>query len=277
MNIDKLLLNFLDEDIGRVDITSNILPDKIIDANIICKEDAIIAGVEECIRLFNLVGCSANALVDDGTYVKKGTSVIDINGNAKKILSAERTALNIMMRMSGIATLTRRYIDIVRNINNKVMIAGTRKTAPGLRYFDKKAIEVAGGYTHRYRLDEMVLIKDNHLAILGSVKEAVRLARKYYDNKYKIEVEVESLEDARDAINAGADIIMLDNLDADEVNSIISILKDEGLRDKVLIEVSGGINLDNIKEYARSDVDIISIGSITHSVKAIDLSLEISL
>lgn len=272
--IDKLLLNFLNEDIGSDDITSNILPDKIVRAFIICNEDAIIAGVEESIRLFSILKCNAIPLVHDGNLVSKGSKIIEIEGNAKNILSVERTALNILMRMSGIATLTKRYIDEVKG---KVMIAGTRKTVPGFRYFDKKAIKVANGYTHRYRLDEMILIKDNHLAILGSVKKALLLAKEKYGDRYDIEVEVRSLEDAIDAINYGADIIMLDNLDPDQVYNIVEELKRKNLRDKVKIEVSGGIKLSNIKDYAKSDIDIISIGSLTHSVKAIDMNLEISL
>jgi nicotinate-nucleotide pyrophosphorylase (carboxylating) len=275
MNIDKLLLNFLEEDIGKGDITSNILPDIVINSSIISREDALIAGVDVCKRLFELVNCSVEVLIRDGNYAKKDDIVMKIRGDAKSILSSERTALNLMMRMSGIATLTRKYIEIAKSINDKVMIAGTRKTAPGLRYFDKKAIEIADGYSHRYRLDEMILIKDNHLAILGSVRDAIRLAKRY--DKYMIEVEVESLNDAIDAIEEGADMIMLDNLDAGEVYYIVETLKERGLRNKVKIEVSGGINVINIRDYAKSDIDIISIGSITHSVKAIDLSLEINL
>ncbi len=276
MKIDKLLLNFLEEDIGKGDITSNILPDINISASIIAREDALIAGADVCKRLFALVDCSADVLIKDGSYASKDDVVMEINGKARSILSAERTALNLMMRMSGIATITRRYIEIAKSVNDKVMISGTRKTAPGLRYLDKKAIEIADGYTHRYSLDEMVLIKDNHLAILGSVRDAVRLAKKYAYG-YKIEVEVESLKDAIDAIEEGADMIMLDNLKPDEVYEIVEAIKKKGIRDEIKIEISGGINLTNIRDYAKADIDIISIGSITHSVKAIDLSLEINL
>ncbi len=274
-DIDKLLLNFLREDIGEGDITSSILPEKVIDAYIICKEDCIIAGIEESIRIFEIVNCKAIPLVKDGEKVNKNSKILSIRGYASNILSAERTALNICMRMSGIATLTRTYIDAIKDINPKIKIAGTRKTAPGLRYFDKKAIRIGNGYTHRYRLDEMILIKDNHLVILGSITKAIRLARGRYGNKYSIEVEVNSLNGAIEAIENDADIIMLDNISAEEVYNIVSALKSNNLRDKVKIEVSGRIRLDNIRDYARSDVDIISIGSLTHSVKAIDLSLEV--
>ena len=274
MDIDEILLKFLEEDIGREDITSNILPDKVIDAYIICKEHATIAGLEEASRLFRLKGCIAKEHVKDGMSVNSDTRILDVRGYAKAILSSERVALNILMRMSGIATLTKRFIDIAKSINPKVAIAGTRKTIPCFRYFDKKAITLAGGYAHRYRLDEMVLIKDNHLAIIGSIKEAVRLAKRY---SKPIEVEVQSLDEAIEAIEAGADIIMLDNLSADEVKDIVKALKIRGLRDKVRIEVSGGINLNNIKDYAEQDVDIISIGALTHSARSIDMSLEVKL
>lgn len=277
MNIDKLILNFLEEDIGEGDITSSILPEISITASIISKEKGIIAGVNICKRLFELMDCSSEILIDDGSRVKNNDIIMKVKGNAQSILSSERTALNIMMRMSGIATLTRKYIDAVREVNDKVMIAGTRKTAPGLRYLDKRAIEIGNGYSHRYRLDEMILIKDNHLAITGSVKDAIELVKKRYNHRYTIEVEVETLDDAIEAIEEGADMIMLDNLSSNEVHNIISALKKRGLRDKVKIEVSGGVNLDNVREYAKADIDIISIGSITHSVKSLDLSLEVSL
>jgi len=276
-DIDKLLLNFLNEDIGEIDITSNILPKSIIDAYIICKEDAIIAGIDESIRIFELVNCKAIALVNDGDKVKKDNKILSIRGYAYQILSAERTVLNILMRMSGIATLTRAYIDVIKDINPKIRIAGTRKTAPGLRYFDKKAVRIGNGYTHRYKLDEMVLLKDNHLAILGSITKGIKLAKEYYGDKYAIEVEVRTLNEAIEAIENNANIIMLDNLRADEVYDIVSTLKSKGLRDKVKIEVSGGINMSNIRDYAKADIDIISIGALTHSVKAIDLSLEVKL
>lgn len=274
-DLDKLLLNFLEEDIGKGDVTSAILPDVEIEAYIICKEDAVVAGLEEASRLFELVKCRVEALVRDGNYVKANTNILEVRGNAKNVLSAERTALNILMRMSGIATLTRKYIDIVSSVNKRVSIAGTRKTVPGLRYLDKKAIRLANGYTHRYRLDEMVLIKDNHLAILGSIRNALNLVRTLYKYAYRVEVEVRSLEEAVEAIECGADIIMLDNLTPSDVNAIVEELKKRGLRDRVSIEVSGGINMSNIKDYAKADVDFISIGELTHSVKSIDMSLEV--
>jgi nicotinate-nucleotide pyrophosphorylase (carboxylating) len=235
----------------------------------------VIAGVEEAVALFNLVNCNAETMVRDGNVVEPDTVIMHIHGNARAVLAVERTVLNLLMRMSGIATCTRKYVEIVKSVNPNVKIASTRKTAPGLRLLDKKAVALGGGYMHRLGLYDMVLIKDNHLALVGSVAKAVRLAREMYGSRYRIEVEVRSLKEALEAIESGADMIMLDNLAVDDVAKIVDELKGRGLRDKVMIEVSGGINEDNIRSYARLDVDMISIGRITHSAKAIDMSLEI--
>ena len=197
-----------------------------------------------------------------------------IYGDAKSILKAERTALNLIMRMSGIATTTRKFVNIVESISKNISIASTRKTAPGLRFFDKRAVKIGGGFVHRLSLDQHVLIKDNHLAISGSVKEAIKHAKMKSFNR-KIECEVWNTESALEAISAGADIIMLDNFSAPEVSDTISTINKRGLRNSCMIEVSGGIDLKNVREYALSHPDIISVGSLTHSVKAVDFSLEI--
>ena len=272
----EALAKFLEEDIGKGDITSEIVPNDRVKAKIICKEKAVIAGLHEAGILFEIVGCEVRTLVTEGSFVKPNSTIINIAGNARSILSAERTVLNVLMRMSGIATETRKYVDEVRKINPKVKIACTRKTAPGFRVFDKRAVKVGGGETHRMRLDDMVLIKDNHLAIVGSASKAVKLAKEKDGFRKKIEIEVRSLNDAIEAVNAGADIIMLDNLTPKQVHSIIKTLKKKGLRDKVTVEVSGGITHKNVQQYATSDIDVISIGSLTHSVRAIDMSLEIA-
>lgn len=270
------LAEFLKEDIGRGDITSAILPNVKAKAEIICKERAVVAGLKEACILFELVRCKAKNLVREGSFVKPNTPIITITGNAKAILSAERTALNILMRMSGIATETRRFVDEVQKINQNVRIACTRKTSPGFRIFDKRAVKVGGGYMHRMRLDEMVLIKDNHLAITGSIEKAIKTAREIHRTRSKIEVEVGSLDEAIEAIEAGTDIIMLDNLTPRQVRSVVDALKKKGLRKKVMIEVSGGVTHKNAKQYAAADIDMISIGSLTHSVKAVDMSLAIT-
>jgi len=272
----EALAKFLEEDIGKGDITSQILPDDVVKAKIVCKERAVIAGLHEAGMLFEMVKCKAESLVEEGSLVKPKTTIMVVNGNARSILSAERTVLNVLMRMSGIATETKKFVDEVKKVNPNVRIACTRKTAPGFRIFDKRSVKVGGGETHRMRLDNMVLIKDNHLAIVGSVSKAVKLAKQMHGSKNNIEVEVRSLNEAIEAVNADADMIMLDNLTAKQVHSIVKALKKKELRDKVTIEVSGGITHKNVKQYASADIDLISIGSLTHSVRAIDMSLEIA-
>ncbi len=274
-SLTRLLRGFIEEDVGTGDVTSAIVDDRPVKAEIICKEHAVVAGLEEAILLLRLVNCKAEGMVSDGSSVEPNTVIMRVHGNARSILAVERTALNLLMRMSGIATYTRRYVEIAKSVNPNVKIASTRKTAPGLRLLDKKAVALGGGYMHRLGLYDMVLIKDNHIALIGSVAEAVKTARELYGNRYRIEVEVRSLQGALEAIENGADIIMLDNLGVDDVKLIVEELKARGLRDKVMVEVSGGINEENIRDYARLGVDMISIGRITHSVKAVDMSLEI--
>ncbi len=273
---DYMLKRFLEEDLGSADVTSMILREDLkVDAYIICKEHAVVAGIEEASRIFTLMNAMVMHNVSDGSMVDPNAMIMHIHGSARGILAAERTVLNILMRMSGIATYTRRLIDTARRVNPRVMVASTRKTAPGLRMLDKKAVAIAGGYTHRLGLYDMVLIKDNHIALIGSVREAVRLARSIHGSRYRIEVEVNTLEQAVEAIEEGADIIMLDNLDVSKARDIIEALRARGLRDRVRIELSGRIDESNIAEYARLDADIISVGKITHSVKAVDMSLEV--
>ncbi len=271
----EALAKFLEEDIGKGDITSEIVPDDVVRAKIVSKERAVIAGLYEAGMLFEMVKCRTESLVEEGSFVRPKTTIMNVQGSARSILSAERTVLNVLMRMSGIATETRKFVDDVKKVNPNVKIACTRKTAPGFRIFDKRAVKVGGGETHRMRLDDMVLIKDNHLAMVDSVSKAVILAKQLHGYKGKIEVEVRSLKEAIEAIDAGADIIMLDNLTVRQVRSIVKALSRKGLRDKVTIEVSGGITQKNVRQYAAADIDVISIGSITHSVKAIDMSLEV--
>ena len=207
--------------------------------------------------------------------VSRGNEVMRIKGRARDILKAERTALNLLMRMSGIATETKKFVEVVKKISKDIEIAGTRKTAPGLRSFDKKAIKIGGGRTHRNSLDEMVLIKDNHLVLTGSIGESISSAKKLVGNNIKVECEVTDLQSAIEAINFGADVIMLDNFSPQEVENAIGVLKELGLRHKCLLEISGGISLANLSQFAKSNPDIISVGSLTHSVKSVDFSLEV--
>jgi nicotinate-nucleotide pyrophosphorylase (carboxylating) len=179
--------------------------------------------------------------------------------------------------MSGIATDTKKFVDIARTVSKDIRITGTRKTAPGLRFFDKKSIELGGGYAHRNTLDEMILIKDNHLAVTNSIREAISMARQKAGKNIMIECEVSDTKSAVEAIKSGADIIMLDNFSPQQAHKTISYLKKSGLRKKILVEISGGVNLSNIKEYAYALPDMISVGSLTHSSKSIDFSMEMEL
>jgi len=281
LNERKALLNFLREDIGRGDITSNsvLKPNLLASSTILCKdsEQAVIAGLREVGIVFDLCKCSCTALVDEGSMVSRGNEVMRIKGRARDILKAERTALNLLMRMSGIATETKKFVEVVKKISKDIEIAGTRKTAPGLRFFDKKAIKIGGGRAHRNSLDEMVLIKDNHLVLTGSIRESISSAKKLVGNNIKVECEVTDLQSAIEAINYGADIIMLDNFSPQEVENANRVLKELGLRQKCLLEISGGISLANVSQFAKSNPDIISVGSLTHSVKSVDFSLEVDL
>lgn len=265
------------EDIGFEDLTTQALipPSMIIRGRIVAQEEGVVAGLELASSIFREFSIQTSLKKQDGDWVAPWEVLMEVEGEARSILSVERTALNLLMRMSGIATLTHRIIEMVREVNPTVIIAGTRKTTPGLQFFEKDAIRVGGGDTHRYRLDDAVLIKDNHLALVGSVTEAVERARKHASFTKKIEVEADTLDQALQAAQAGADIVLLDNMSPDQIRTVLSLLKDGGLRDKVLVEASGGINPDNIMAYAKLEVDIISTGYITHSARSLNLNLEL--
>ncbi len=263
---------FLEEDVGFGDITSELLlSDEEAIGTIFTKEDCVLAGLEEIRQMFSDHGIRTLTLASDGDELKSGTDVLEIRGNARTILMLERTAINLLGHMSGVATYARRMVNLAHEVNPNVIIAVTRKTTPGLRMLEKKAANIGGADTHRLRLDDHILIKDNHIAAVGGIKEAVERAKKASFVR-KIEVECETLEDAVEAADAGADIIMLDNMPPEDAEKAYDFLKKRYPR--VLIEVSGGINESDIKDYA-GNADIISIGAITHSVKSIDFSLEI--
>jgi nicotinate-nucleotide pyrophosphorylase (carboxylating) len=274
--LEEKLKQILAEDVGEGDVTSvAIVPDGLkVEALVVAKETGIMAGIEETVIFGESLGLSVKAQVADGDEVKSGNVVMKISGNAMVILSAERTILNLLSRMSGIATATRRLIEKLRKANLTTKVAATRKTAPGLLYFDKKAVLVGGGDPHRLRLDDMILLKDNHVVIAGSVENAVKKAKAAALCK-KIEAEVTSVEDSLKAAEAGADIVMLDNFSPKQVKEAVEALKKSGFFGKVLLEVSGGITEQNLLEYASAQVDVISMGELTHSVKALDISLEI--
>ncbi len=271
------IIKMVYQDIGFEDLTSNamITPDTRIKAQIISREEGILSGIDLASSIFQEFSITPIVKKFDGENIKADDLLMEIEGDARTILSVERTVLNIIMRMSGISTITAKLIEEIRNVKNHIIVAGTRKTTPGLQFLEKEAIRIGGGDTHRYRLDDCILIKDNHIAIVGSVKTAVEMAKKYVSFTKKVEVEVESRKDALEAVIAGADIVMLDNMNPDEVRNVLDALENKKLRDKVLIEVSGGINPHNIVKYAKTGVDIISTGYITHSARALDMSLEI--
>jgi nicotinate-nucleotide pyrophosphorylase (carboxylating) len=275
--LQEKIRRFLEEDIGQGDITTlHTIPQGIVaETEVVAREKGVIAGLEETSAFLESLGFEAEALMPDGSGVEKGTTIMRIVGDARTLLSTERTILNLLTRMSGIATKTRRVIEKVRDAGYQTRIASTRKVAPGLLYFDKKAVMLAGGDTHRLHLDDLVLIKDNHLAITRGVAEAVKRARNNVSFSKKIEVEVSSQKEASEAVEAGADIVMLDNFSPQKIRDAISSLEEKGLRDQVLIEASGGINEGNVIEYAATGADILSLGEITDSVKALDISLDV--
>ena len=274
LNVREMLANFLQEDVGAGDITSDsIIPaDLEATAEIVCKSRfAIVCGLEEASMIFDMCGCKSQILVKDGSKVRKGMVVMNVSGYARAILKAERTVLNLLMRMSGIATETRHMGELAKGIT----ILATRKTAPGLRYFDKKAVVLGGGATHRMRLDDMELIKDNHLVLASDLAKCIRLARKNVGSSIKVECEAGTKEEALAVVAAEADTVMLDNFTPRQAEETINQIRRIGLRKKVKIELSGGINQYNIRHYSRSRPDFISLGYITHSSRAIDFSLKI--
>ncbi|MFV2041043.1 MAG: carboxylating nicotinate-nucleotide diphosphorylase [Candidatus Hydrothermarchaeales archaeon] len=270
--IDKLL-ELLSEDLGTGDITTDsILPKNAMgQAAIIANETGVVAGVREAGLLFDHLGLDHDFLKKDGQGIIKGETLVDIHGGLRDILRVERLVLNILSRLSGIATLTSEFSGICRPYGVRVM--GTRKTTPGFRAFEKRAIEMGGGLPHRMGLFDAVLIKDNHISAVG-LKEAVKEARIKNPGE-RIEVEVSSLEAAAEAIHAGAEIIMLDNLSPDEAREHIEKLEELGLRRAVEIELSGGIGRNNVKAYAKAGADRISVGALTTGSKWFDYSLKI--
>ena len=259
------------EDLGEWDDSSSLVPEIEAGAVIIAKEDCIISGLAEAQEIFAYFDLLAAPLYDDGEFVPAESKVLFVRGSARAILQSERLVLNFMARMSGISTLTR---ECVLSVGGRARIAATRKTTPGFRVFEKRAVFLGGGDTHRFNLSDAVLIKDNHIKILG-LEECLRRAKERASFTKKIEVEVESLDDMLKAAEGGADIIMFDNMAPEKIVQGVELLMEKGLRVRMLLEASGGITLDNIREYAASGVDVISLGVLTRNARWIDLCLEI--
>ncbi len=273
------MLRFIEEDLGWGDITSELLiPEDIEGVGIVrAKEPGVMCGGDEARELVELMDLSVKILKEDGQVFDKDETLLELRGKVRKILAVERVLLNLLAHMCGVATLTRRIVERVRSVNPSVKVAATRKTLPGLRFFEKKAVRVGGGDTHRYDLSGMVLIKDNHISVLGDVKSAVEKAKTSASFAVKVEVEVSTVKAAIDGARAGADVLMLDNMSVSEIREVIKTLETVGLRERVLLEASGRITEENVVDYAATGVDIISIGEITHSAKSIDMSLDVKL
>ena len=270
-----IIITALEEDIKNGDITTlATIPDDLnADGKFLIKENGILAGIEVAELVFKTVDDRVDfkIMIDNGSKINKGEIAATVSGKAKSLLTAERTALNFLQRMSGIATSTKSYVDKISHTKAKIL--DTRKTVPGLRVLDKLAVKIGGGKNHRIGLFDMFLIKDNHIAVAGSITKAVQSCADYKSKnnlKSKIEVEVKNLAEVEEAIKTEADIIMLDNFSPSEMKKAVEIIGD-----KFETEASGGINLETIKEYAKTGVNYISVGALTHSVKALDISLEI--
>jgi len=268
------LLAFIEEDAPFGDVTTEaVLDDGACEARLRFREAGVAAGLAEATALFSHYGVTVTPLAADGERVGAGAVVLRLEGPIRAVLLVERTALNLVGRMAGIATATARYVALARAAHPGVRVAATRKTAPGLRLLDKRAVVLGGGDPHRYTLSDAVLVKDNHLALVG-IEEAVRRARA--GSAYRVvEVEVETADEAVRAARAGAGIVMLDNMTPDGVREALAALAAAGLRERVTVEVSGGITEETVGTYAALGVDIISVGALTHSVRALDLTLEV--
>ena len=270
--VDDIIKKAIDEDINYVDVTTDYLipDDSVSDAYYIAKDTGILCGIEIAKRVFELVGNDVdfNILINDGSEVKKDDIIARMYGSTKTLLKGERTALNILQHMSGIATATNKCVKLVEGTN--AHITDTRKTLPGLRRLQKYAVTVGGGKNHRYNLSDGAMLKDNHIDAYGGITPAISALREKIGHMVKIEVEVRTLDELKEALAAGADIIMLDNMSCDMMKEAVAITSG-----KVPLEASGNITAENIRQVAETGVDIISLGALTHSVKCFDISMRI--
>jgi nicotinate-nucleotide pyrophosphorylase (carboxylating) len=275
--LEEKFLRILAEDLGQGDVTTAlVVPEGTkAEAKVMAKASGIVAGIEEARVLLESMGINVGASVSDGESIEPKQVLIRISGDARTILSTERTLLNVLSRMSGIATATNTLTEKLRKAGLKTKIACTRKTAPGFSYFDKKAVLIGGGDTHRLHLDDMILIKDNHIAIAGSVEKAVKKAKEGSSFSKKIEVEVTRIDDVLRATKAGVDIVMLDNFSPKQIEKAVLLLKKARFYGKIVLEASGGITAENALEFALSGVDVVSLSEITTWAKPLDVNLEI--
>jgi len=274
--LQRKLKGFIEEDCNFADISSISLPSSTeTTAKIFAKSAGYVSGLEELLLIFEMLDVSTDLKKNDGDAFQKGDIIATLKGNARNILLGERLCLNIITHMSAITSTTRKFVELVKNSGKNVKIACTRKTTPGLRIFEKKAVELGHGDTHRFSLDDMVLLKDTHLRYYkGDIEKLLVDIRKKVSFSKKIEIEVEKVEDVLTAAKNGADIIMLDNFSPDGVEDCINLLKKHNLRDKVMVEVSGGIDLENIVDFLISKPDVISSGQLTQfPSEQVDFSL----
>ncbi|MCD6451403.1 MAG: carboxylating nicotinate-nucleotide diphosphorylase [Acidobacteria bacterium] len=267
--LDGIIERALSEDIGRGDITTSAIVREEREGSgvFLAKESFVLAGLFVARRVFEILDPKASFLANrgEGDEVEEGEVIAEVTGSVSSLLAGERVALNFLQRMSGIATLTRKVVELTNDY--PVLILDTRKTTPGLRILEKYAVRVGGGRNHRFGLDDGVLIKDNHIKIAGGIREAISRIKQCLPHTLKIEVEVSTIAELREAIEAGADIVMLDNMSKEEIVEAVKIA--EG---RVKLEVSGGVNLDNVREYVSLGIDYISLGMLTHSFKSVDIS-----
>lgn len=273
--LEQQIRTWLDEDIGFGDITTlATVPEDLEGKGILyVKQSGVIAGLEIAEKVFKILDPELHyhQKVSDGDYAEKGTVIAEVEGKVQSILTGERLALNLLQHLSGIATMTHRFVAEARKGNDKVRVVDTRKTTPGLRMLEKYAVVVGGGYNHRLGLFDAVLIKDNHIKAAGGIQQAILQARAKLPHTTKIEVEVETLEQLEEALAVKPDIIMLDNMDLATMEEAV-----KQVNGQAIVEASGGVNLHNIAAIARTGVDIISVGSLTHSVTALDISLDLN-
>lgn len=271
-DIEKIILNALNEDLGSGDITTALITPKNSKATAVflAKENGIIAGLDFAKTVFKMLDWKIvfKKFISDGDHVKAKTKIAEASGNLRALLSGERTALNILQRCSGIATSTKEYVGLVKDTNVKIL--DTRKTVPGLRVLDKYSVRAGGGTNHRIGLYDMVLIKDNHIKVAGSTTKAVAIAKAGLKRKIKIEVETKNLTEVKEALDAKVDIIMLDNMPLKTMRKAVELVGG-----KVKLEASGNVNLKTVSAIAKTGVDYISVGALTHSVKALDISMKI--
>ncbi|MFX0007883.1 MAG: carboxylating nicotinate-nucleotide diphosphorylase [Promethearchaeota archaeon] len=274
--IEQKIRDFLKEDSTFIDVSSKIIPENTkVSAKIFSKTFGYVSGLEELKILYNILKVSTIFKKKDGEEVNNGDVLVDLEGNARDILLGERVGLNLITHMSAITTTARKYVNIIKDSGKNVKIACTRKTTPGIRIFEKKAAELGFADTHRFSLDDMVLLKDTHLKFYeGNIERMLSDIKRASSFSKKIEIEVEKVEDVLTAAKNGADIVMLDNMEPDQVEDAINTLKEHHLRDKIIIEISGGITQDNIIDYLLSEPDVISLGLITQfPSEQVDFSL----